>query len=80
MPLISGAILTRSWSSNIARGKASRAAHGIGEQLDQITRKTWAKAIQSSFDTNPETCPDCGATLIESAVFSYFADREWRKL
>jgi hypothetical protein len=55
-------------------------AHGVGKKLDQITRKTWAKAIQSSFDTNPEVCPDCGAIMVESAVFSYFADREWRKL
>jgi len=45
-----------------------------------ITRKTWAKAIESSFDENPEICPDCGAEMIESAVFSYEADRQWRKL
>jgi len=25
-------------------------------------------------------CPDCGAEMIESAVFLYSADREWRKL
>ncbi|TFH38590.1 MAG: IS91 family transposase [Chrysiogenales bacterium] len=55
-------------------------AHGIKYKLDRITRNTWAKAIQSSFDTNPKLCPDCGAQMIESVVFAYFADREWRKL
>jgi len=54
--------------------------HGIKHKLDQITRKTWAHAIEHSFDTNPEICPDCGAYMIESVVFAYFADREWRKL
>jgi hypothetical protein len=38
------------------------------------------KAIQSSFDTNPEICPDCGDKMIESVVFSFNADDEWRKL
>ncbi len=55
-------------------------AHGIKHKLDQITRKTWAHAIEHSFDTNPEICPDCGAYMAESVVFAYFADREWRKL
>ncbi|MBN1495147.1 MAG: transposase, partial [Spirochaetes bacterium] len=54
--------------------------HGIKNKLDQITRKTWAHAIEHSLDTNPEICPDCGAHMIESVVFAYFADREWRKL
>ena len=52
----------------------------VKHKLDQIHRKTWAKAIESSFDKNPELCPDCGATMIESVVFAYFAGREWRKL
>ncbi len=63
-------------------------AHGISKKLERLQRKTWAKAIQSSFDKNPELCPDCGAPLrqaqgkemIESSVFAFFADREWRKL
>jgi len=55
-------------------------AHGIKNKLDQITRKTWAKAIESSFDANPKFCPDCGAEMIGSAVFSFNADDEWRKL
>ncbi|OHD64914.1 MAG: hypothetical protein A2176_04750 [Spirochaetes bacterium RBG_13_51_14] len=55
-------------------------SHGIGKKLDQITRRTWAKAIESSFDANSEICPDCGTEMFESVVFSYFADREWRKL
>jgi hypothetical protein len=55
-------------------------AHGIMKKLDQIKRKTWAKAIENSFDIDPELCPDCGTKMIESAVFSYRADREWRKL
>ena len=55
-------------------------AHGIKNKLKQITRKTWAKAIESFFGTNPEICTDCGAEMIRSAVFSYNADDEWRKL
>jgi len=55
-------------------------AHGIKHKLDQITRKTWARAIENSFDTNPELCPDCGAEMVGSAVFSYNADNEWHKL
>jgi hypothetical protein len=26
------------------------------------------------------TCPDCGTDMLESAVFAFFADREWKKL
>ena len=55
-------------------------AHRVGEKLKLITRKTWTAAIEHSFYKNPELCPDCGAEMIESAVFSYYADREWRKL
>jgi hypothetical protein len=55
-------------------------AHGIGKKLDQMTRRTWARAIESSFDKNPEKCPDCGTDMIESVAFAFFADREWRKL
>ncbi|MBN2078917.1 MAG: hypothetical protein JW838_08120 [Spirochaetes bacterium] len=54
--------------------------HGIKNELDWITRKTWTKAIQGSFDTDPENWPECGAQMIESFVYAYFADREWRKL
>ncbi|MBN2078339.1 MAG: transposase [Spirochaetes bacterium] len=38
-------------------------AHAIKNKLDRIIRKTWAKTIQSSFDTDPENCPDCGASF-----------------
>ena len=55
-------------------------AHRISKKLYDIKRKTWAKAIHSSFDKNPELCPDCGTEMIESSVFAFFADREWRKL
>jgi hypothetical protein len=55
-------------------------AHGVGNKLNRIQKKTWAKAIQSSFDKNPELCPDCGSEMIESSIYAFFADREWRKL
>lgn len=55
-------------------------AHGSGKKLDAMSKKTWARAIQSSFDKNPEKCPDCGADMIESVIFAFFADREWRRL
>ncbi|MBN1497705.1 MAG: hypothetical protein JXA07_13095 [Spirochaetes bacterium] len=54
--------------------------YGIKQKLGQITRKTWAHAIEHSCETNPEICPYCGAHMIESVVFAYFAEREWRKL
>jgi hypothetical protein len=51
-----------------------------GKQHYHIKLKSWAKAIQSSFDKNPELFPDCCAEMIESAIFAFFADRERRKL
>jgi hypothetical protein len=55
-------------------------SHGLGRKLEEISRKTWAHAIENSFDTNPEICPVCGKDMIPSVVFSFFAEKEWRSL
>lgn len=55
-------------------------AHGIGRKLEEISRKTRARAIENSFDTNLEICPVCGKDMIPSVVYSFFAEKEWRSL
>ena len=54
--------------------------HGIKEKLAEIDRKTWAKAIEKSFNANPEICPDCMALMIKDTVYSFLADSEMKKL
>ena len=46
--------------------------HGIKEKMTEIDKKTWAKAIEKSFNTNPEICPDCMALMINDG----FVNRE----
>ena len=55
-------------------------AHKVGEKLKIIDRKTWAAAIENSFNKNPELCPDCGSTMRPSLVFSFFVEEEMKKL
>ncbi len=31
----------------------------IKEKLEFIEQRTWAKAIENSFDAKPQNCPDC---------------------
>jgi hypothetical protein len=50
-------------------------AHGIGKKLDEIPKRTLARAIENSFDTNPEICPVWGREMIPYVVFSYFAEK-----
>lgn len=55
-------------------------AHNIEKKLNEIDRKTWVKAIEHSFEKNPEVCPECSSVMIRDIVFSFSADREMRKL
>ena len=54
--------------------------NGIKDKLAEIDRKTWAKAIEHSFQKNPEICPDCLALMIKDTVYSFMADAEIKKL
>jgi hypothetical protein len=54
--------------------------HGLKNKLTEIDRKTWNKAIEKSFNTNPEICPDCMALMIKDTVYSFLAEREMNKL
>jgi len=55
-------------------------AHGIKDKLAEIDRRTWARAIEHSFLKNPEICPRCSTAMRKETVFSFFADKEIRKL
>ena len=55
-------------------------SHGIKDKLAEIDRRTWARAIEHSFLKNPEICPQCSAVMRKETVFSFFADKEIRKL
>jgi len=55
-------------------------AHGIEEKLRLIDKKTWAKGIEHSFQTNPEVCPDCLTFMVKDTVYSFLADIEIKKL
>ena len=54
--------------------------HGIKDKLAEIDRKTWAKAIEHSFQKKPEICPDCMTLMIKVTVYSFMADAEIKKL
>ena len=55
-------------------------AHKAGEKMKIINKKTWAAAIEHSFNKNPEICPKCGRAMTLSLVFSHQAELEMRKL
>jgi len=55
-------------------------SHNIEEKLRTMERRTWAKAVERSFNKNPEKCPECGSFMSKETVFSFFADREMNKL
>ena len=50
------------------------------DKLAEIDRRTWARAIEHSFLKNPEICPKCSTAMRKETVFSFFADKEMRKL
>jgi hypothetical protein len=41
---------------------------------------SWAAAISNSFEADPESCPDCGETMLRSLVFSFQARKLERNL
>jgi hypothetical protein len=49
-----------------------------GEKIFEVLKLLSCGDYRNGF--RKHTCPDCGAQMIESTVFSYFADREWRRL
>jgi hypothetical protein len=55
-------------------------ANGIREKIKRIEKKTWAIAIQHSFEKNPEICPKCNNTMARTTIFSFYAVREAKKL
>ena len=55
-------------------------AHNIDRKFEEVNRNTWAKAVEHSFEKNPEMCPNCSAYMIRDVVFSFLADKEIKKL
>ncbi len=55
-------------------------AHSIEKKLQLIRKKTWAYAIEHCFQKDPERCPQCGTTMRETIIYSYYADRIMKKL
>ena len=48
-------------------------ANRIKEKLEFIEQRTWAQAIENSFDAKPENCPDCAKRMQLTVVYSYSA-------
>ncbi len=55
-------------------------AHNIDKKLEEVDRSAWAKAVEHSFEKNPEICPHCSTFMIREVVFSFLADKEIKKL
>jgi hypothetical protein len=55
-------------------------AHKLDEKLKKIETRTWAKAIENSFQKNPEVCPDCLKYMIKDTVYSFRADNAMKML
>ncbi len=51
-------------------------AHNIDKKLEEVDRNTWSKAVEHSFEKNPEICPHCSTFMIRDVIFSFQADRE----
>jgi hypothetical protein len=45
-------------------------ANRIKEKLEFIEQRTWAQAIENSFDTKPQNCPDCSNRMQLTLVYS----------
>ncbi len=54
--------------------------HNIDKRLEEIDRSTWVKAVEHSFEKNPEKCPECSTFMLVDVVFSFNADKEIKKL
>ena len=48
-------------------------ANRIKEKLEFIEQRTWAQAIENSFDAKPQHCPDCAKRMQLTVVYSYSA-------
>ena len=55
-------------------------AHKLDEKLKKIETRTWAKAIENSFQKNPEVCPDCLKYMVKDIVYSFRADNAMKML
>jgi hypothetical protein len=55
-------------------------AHKLDEKIKKIEIRTWAKAIENSFQNNPEVCPDCLKYMIKDTVYSFRADNVINRL
>ena len=55
-------------------------AHKLDEKLKKIETRTWAKAIENSFQKNPEVCPDCLKYMVKDTVYSFRADNVIKRL
>ncbi len=55
-------------------------AHNVHKKLDQIEKNSWAKAIEHSFNKQPEKCPECNGQMQLDTVFSSFADKEIHRI
>ncbi|MBK8396656.1 MAG: transposase [Leptospiraceae bacterium] len=48
-------------------------ANRIKEKLEFIEQRTWAQAIENSFEAKPQSCPDCFKKMQLTVVYSYSA-------
>ena len=55
-------------------------AHKLDEKIKKIETRTWAKAIEKSFQKNPEVCFDCLKFMIKDTVYSFRADNAMKML
>jgi hypothetical protein len=55
-------------------------ANRIRGKLQKIEKKTWAIAVQHSYEKNPEICPKCNTAMVQLTIFSFYAVREAKKL
>jgi len=50
-------------------------ANRIKEKLEFIEQRTWAQAIENSFEAKPQSCPDCSKEMQLTVVYSYSAQK-----
>jgi len=43
-------------------------------------KKHLGKGIEYSFEKNPEKCPACSSDMVKDVVFSFYADKEIKKM
>jgi hypothetical protein len=55
-------------------------ANNVQKKLDQIEKNSWPKAIEHSFNKQPEKCPECNQQMLHDTVFSSLADKEIHKI